>query len=169
MVRKKKIPQITESLKCLFFPQEIATIYQLPNWTSLAAQVVNNPPALWETWVRSLGWEDPLEKGTAAHSSILAWTTPWVHGIAKSQTWLSLSIASGSKAPKLQLGQTHSWDTFIVRLSELICRQTSLIESRSLQRAWLRIPTLSYQFWAAMGISHGFSDLQFPDIQSRED
>ena len=41
------------------------------------AQLVKNPPAMQETWVRSLGWEDPLEKGKAAHSSILAWRTPW--------------------------------------------------------------------------------------------
>ena len=40
---------------------------------SLVAQMVKNPPAIWETWVRCLGWEDPLEKGTASHSSILAW------------------------------------------------------------------------------------------------
>ena len=39
---------------------------------SLVAQLVKNPPAMQETWIRSLGWEDPLEKGTAAHSSILA-------------------------------------------------------------------------------------------------
>ena len=39
-------------------------------------QIVKNPPAMWETWVRSLGWEDPLEKGTATHSSILAWRIP---------------------------------------------------------------------------------------------
>ena len=37
------------------------------------AQLVKNPPAMWETWVQSLGWEDPLEKGKATHSSILAW------------------------------------------------------------------------------------------------
>ena len=41
------------------------------------AQLVKNSPAMWETWVWSLGWEDPLEKGTAAHSSILAWRIPW--------------------------------------------------------------------------------------------
>ena len=41
-------------------------------WASLVAQLVKNPPAMWETWVRSLGWEDPLEKGKATHSSILA-------------------------------------------------------------------------------------------------
>ena len=44
---------------------------------SLVAQLVKNPPAMHETWVQSLGWEDPLEKGTAIHSSILAWRIPW--------------------------------------------------------------------------------------------
>ena len=54
------------------------------------AQLVKKTPAMWETWVRSLGWEDPLEKGKAAHSSILAWRIPWtVYGVAKSQTRLS--------------------------------------------------------------------------------
>ena len=43
---------------------------------ALVAQLVKNPP-MWETWVQSLGWEDPLEKGKAPHSSILAWTIPW--------------------------------------------------------------------------------------------
>ena len=43
---------------------------------SLVAQLVKNPPTMWETWVRSLGWEDPLEKGKATHSSILAWRIP---------------------------------------------------------------------------------------------
>ena len=46
-------------------------------WTFLVAQLVKNPPAMWETWVWSLGWEDPLEKGKATHSSILAWRIPW--------------------------------------------------------------------------------------------
>ena len=40
------------------------------------AQLVKNPPVMWETWVRSLGWEDPLEKGKATHSRILAWRIP---------------------------------------------------------------------------------------------
>ena len=59
--------------------------------------MVKNPPAVLETWVRSLGWKDPLEKGMATHSSILAWRIPmdrgaWlavVHSVAKSQTQLS--------------------------------------------------------------------------------
>ena len=47
------------------------------SWASLVAQLVKNLPAMRETWVRSLGWEDPLEKGTATQSSILAWRIPW--------------------------------------------------------------------------------------------
>ena len=47
------------------------------SWASLVAQLAKNPPAMWETWVLSLGWEDPLEKGKATHSSILAWRIPW--------------------------------------------------------------------------------------------
>ena len=45
--------------------------------TFRVAQLVKNPPAKQETWVRSLGWEDTLEKGKATHSSILAWRIPW--------------------------------------------------------------------------------------------
>ena len=46
------------------------------SWAYLVAQLVKNLPAMWETWIRSLGWEDPLEKGKATHSSILAWGIP---------------------------------------------------------------------------------------------
>ena len=54
-------------------------------WASLVAQLVKNPPAMQETWVLSLHWEDPLEKGKATHSSVLAWRIPWtVLGIAES-------------------------------------------------------------------------------------
>ena len=47
------------------------------SWASLVAQLVKNPPAMRETWVRALGWEDALEKGKATYSSILAWRIPW--------------------------------------------------------------------------------------------
>ena len=65
-------------------------------WAFLVAQSVKNPPAMWETWVRSLGWEDPLEEGMATHSTSLAWRNPmdrgaWqavVQGVAKSWTQL---------------------------------------------------------------------------------
>ena len=56
---------------------------------SLVAQLVKNLPAIQETWVRSLGWEDPLEKGKGIHSSILAWRIHIVCGVAKSWTRLS--------------------------------------------------------------------------------
>ena len=58
------------------------------SWASLVAQMVKNPPAMRETWVQSLGWEDLLEKGMTTHFSILAWRIPWtlVHGVTKSQT-----------------------------------------------------------------------------------
>ena len=47
------------------------------SWASLVAQLVKNLPAMQETWVRSLGWEDPMEKGKATYSSIPAWRIPW--------------------------------------------------------------------------------------------
>ena len=61
-------------------------------WASLVAQLVKNPLAVRETWVQSLGWEDPLEKGVATHSDILAWRIPvdrgaWrMTGVTKSWT-----------------------------------------------------------------------------------
>ena len=56
--------------------QSLQTTWELRE-ASLVAQTVENLPAMWETWVRSLGWEDPLEEGTATHSSALAWEIPW--------------------------------------------------------------------------------------------
>ena len=47
------------------------------SWASLIAQLVKNPPAMWETWVQSLGREAALEKGKATHSRILAWRIPY--------------------------------------------------------------------------------------------
>ena len=66
----------------------------LPPHLPPVAQTVKNPPAMWETWLLSLGGEDPLEQGMATHSSILAWRITWtrgawwaaVHGVTKSRT-----------------------------------------------------------------------------------
>ena len=69
------------------------------SWASLVVQLVNKPPAMWETWVLSLGWEDPLEKGTATHSSILAWRSPWTEKPGRLQSM-------GSKRVR------HDWATF---------------------------------------------------------
>ena len=87
------------------------------SWASLVAQAVNNPPAMWETWVQSLGWEDPLEEDMATHSSILAWRIPmdreaWqttVHGVVKSRTLLSdLSTYTSYKYLHCPPNKTHS-------------------------------------------------------------
>ena len=83
------------------------------SWASLVAQLVKNPPAMRETWVRSLGWEamwetwvqflsweDPLEKGKATHSSILAWRIPWTvypWGRKESDTTERLSLSAAEK------------------------------------------------------------------------
>jgi len=66
-------------------------------WASLVAQMVKNLTIMQEAWIQSLGWEYPLEKGIATHSSILAWRIPWTEepdelqfmGVAKSGTRLS--------------------------------------------------------------------------------
>ena len=55
----------------------VLVFYHCVSRASLVAQLVKNPPAMQETWVRSLGWEDLLEKGKATKSSVLAWRIPW--------------------------------------------------------------------------------------------
>ena len=62
------------------------------SWASLVVQKVKDLPAMWETWVRSLGWEDPLEEGMATHSSILAWRIPMDRG-----TWWATVYGVGCK------------------------------------------------------------------------
>ena len=61
----------------------------------LWAQLVKNLLAMSETWVRSLGWEDPLEKEKDTHSSILAWRIPWGHKESDTTEWFSLSLCGG--------------------------------------------------------------------------
>ena len=69
------------------------------SWAFLAAQMVKNPPAMWKTWVRSLGWKDLLEKGNAPHSSILPWRIPRI----QSMGWQRIG---------------HGWVTFTFTLRE---------------------------------------------------
>ena len=56
------------------------------SWASLVAHMVKNLPAMQDTWVRPLGWEDPLEEGMATHSSILAWRIPWTEELGGLQS-----------------------------------------------------------------------------------
>ena len=59
---------------------------------SLVAQTVKNPPAMQEIWDQSLDWEDPLEKGTATHSRILAWRIPWTEELGRLQSMESQRV-----------------------------------------------------------------------------
>ena len=67
---------VISSVGCLV-SDDLQHAYHGLTRASLVAQLVKNPPAMWETWVQSLGWEDPLGKGKAIHSSILTWRIPW--------------------------------------------------------------------------------------------
>ena len=62
--------------RSMIFRREISLLLK-STWTSLVAQMVKNLPSVQETWVQSLGGKDPLEKGMATHSIILAWRIPW--------------------------------------------------------------------------------------------
>ena len=97
----------------LLFVLNIAVFH---SWASRVTQTVKNPPAVWETWVQSLGWEDPLEKGTATQLQYACLENPmdrgaWVatvHGVAKSQTRLSgFHLTSTAKRTSSQR-QSHN-------------------------------------------------------------
>ena len=69
------------------------------------AQLVKNPPAMRETWVQSLGWEDLLEKGTATHSKILAWRIPRTAQSMGSQSWTTFTFTESDYAD-INFGET---------------------------------------------------------------
>ena len=70
-------PTESDTTKYLSTTRNTGRVTPIVSWASLVAQLVKNPPAMRETWVQSLGWDDPLEKGMATHSGILAWKIPW--------------------------------------------------------------------------------------------
>ena len=76
---------------------------------SPVAQLVENLPTMWETWVQSLGWEDSLEKGMATHSSLLAWRIPWRNpwGLKQSDTTERLSLSLFT--PHLEIPKLCKW------------------------------------------------------------
>ena len=90
------------------------------SWASLVAQLVKNPPALWEIWVQSLGWEDLLEKGKATHSSILAWRIPWAtRGLKEWDTTEKLSLFIYESRGTFYLTSTQVCVLFIVLFKSL--------------------------------------------------
>ena len=96
--------RLCKCLNLLVFENKTNT-FPPPQRASLVAQMVKNLSVMWETWVQSLGWEDPLEEGMATPSSILAWRIPmdrgaWpatVHGVIESDTTEQLSTPYPSK------------------------------------------------------------------------
>ena len=110
----------------------------IPNWAFLVAQIVKNPPAVWETWVWSLGWADPLEEDMAAHPRFLPGESHGQrsHRVAQSQTQLSDEAHPFSKVPQGQpcqisilyvsrkgfgLSSTFHWRIFPLRLPYHTC------------------------------------------------
>ena len=79
---------------------------------SLVVLLVKNPSVMWETWVRSQGWEDPLEKRRATHSSILAWRIPWTEEPGRLQSMGSQRVG-------------HNWVTFTFTFSYYLVRTPS--------------------------------------------
>ena len=77
--RRDRDSLVAQLVKNLLAMQEtpVQFLGQEYSWAFLVVQTVKNPPAMWESWVQSPGLEDLLEKGTATHSSILAWRVPW--------------------------------------------------------------------------------------------
>ena len=66
--------EISQSMKIT----ALDALLVVQTYVSLVAQTIKNPPAMWETWVPSLGWKNALEKEMATHSSILTWRIPWI-------------------------------------------------------------------------------------------
>ena len=132
-------------------------------WASLVAQMVKNPPAMWETWVWSLGWKDPLEEGMAAHSSILAWKIPtdrgawWamVHGVAeRDMTEWYHSTAPGHGTDTW--GHTQRWGWNHSRAPGAVhLRQRNWNLSTQLHSQYAKTPWLAwYEKWKWKSPSH---------------
>ena len=127
------------------------------SWASLVAQLVKNPPAMQETWVLSLGWESPLEKGKATHSSILAWRIPWCHKDSDMTERLKLSLFTFK--PKLNT------------LWEFLWKFTKGIEVKKGHEAWTSINdskqrNLSYTYSLSFFFAFSICWLSFIPILS---
>ena len=76
-------------------------VIRIQKHPSLVAQMVKNLPALWETWVQSLGLEDPLQKGLATHSSVLAWRIPWTEEPGQHSLWVCKELVMTERLSKV--------------------------------------------------------------------
>ena len=91
-------------------------------WESLVAQRMKSLPAIWETWIQSLGWEDPLVKKMATHYSILAWKTPWTEEPGGS---IGLQRAGHDWATSLSLS---FWEILCKRLHAILFNLYYILE-----------------------------------------
>ena len=96
--------------------------------TSLVTQTVKSSPAMWETWVRSLGWEDPLEEEMATYSSILTWKIPWTEGLSRLQS-------TGLQRVRHDLGTEHTRTQPFLACSESPWKILSVDRRASLELA----------------------------------
>ena len=114
-------------------------------------QMVKNPSAMWETWVRSLGWEDPLEKGTAAHSSILAWRIPQTEEPGRLQSMGSQRVR-------------HDWETFTLKYRYWEPKKI-FVQSFGHVRLFAIPWTITCQVFLSMEFSRQYwSGLSFPTL-----
>ena len=118
------------------------------HWTSLVAQMVKSLSAMLETWVRSLGWEDTLEKEMATHSSTLPWKIPWTEESGRPQSMGSQRVRHDGVT--LLLLFRKSWLTLVLDWVKL-CSDLTLTLPRffsgSLQKAW-DIVQPPWKIWA---------------------
>ena len=119
-------------------------------WTSLVAQMIKNLPAMQETWVQSLGWEDPLEKGMVTHSSIFAWKIPWTEESGQLQSTGSQRVGhnwvTNTQTPEPYMFRCYGLSQYIEQSRRwvwlmILVKQWGLIKRTSttlliLNRAW---------------------------------
>ena len=116
------------------------------------AQLVKNLPAMQDTWIRSLGWEDPLEKGTATHSSILAWRIPWTEEL------YPLPL----EPPSHLLHPSPQWETFIMNILKSVFI-SYLFDPKWHFPTWYPNKLLSTKrtgIWPSMALSSDRSELE---------
>ena len=152
------LPQIKAKACLMHFTSLFSSylcLYPLYFKASLVAQMVKNLPAMWETWVRSLGWEKSLEKGMATHPSILAWRTSWTEepgGLQSIGSHRSLFHLSSLVA------FTQTWQQFSFFRKVPTC---DLLACNAL--TWAPHISLLLSFWV-MAQSHFLSEASFdPD------
>ena len=96
------------------FPEESTGFPLQYSWASLVSQIVKNLPGMWNTWVWSLGWEDPLEEGMITHSSILAWRIPRYRGAWQATVPRRCKESDTTEWPSTAQHRYLKWDCWVI-------------------------------------------------------